>query len=399
MASLLDKYTLSLEEQILAEAAEITPEESEQLAEDHATLREDQEQLTADIVETADDINTAETAVDNLEQQNEIIEAAVASGQMNGAVAAQSEVARRLAVAPLGLDTETTETVVDSEALESMAFGGALALEQNQQVIVALEGAISDVFKIFLSKINEVITRIEKATNIIAKRYKEAYAVVKSVSDEEFAAKVEKLTAKSDIAKYLDNGKPVDLEKVIKSTQPYHGYVYEVEKALKKQFKYINEFSIGGMAINAVNALLREKGVTKYVHDRVQEENKAFANKLASVSFGAITYKSTMKDGAINFSRDVSKEHSSPSFTRKEFLDAINVGLIQNWNKSIIHDTLTQVSKIVEEMVATTDTYGTQMFGDFITSLRSLATSVAQMANDVEAMASTYVNFALSFKK
>ena len=188
--NLLNKYTVSKEEQVLEEAAEITADESAQLAEDHATLREEQDNLVQDVESTSDDIETAQTAVDQLQEQNEAITEVAESGEMTSAAAAGFELARKATLSPLGLDEETQAQAVDEAGLESMVNNkGVVALEQNQQIIVALEGAIGDAFASFKKKAGEFLFRVGKMLSVLDKRYKEAYKVLKETSDEEFKSR------------------------------------------------------------------------------------------------------------------------------------------------------------------------------------------------------------------
>nr|DAX21003.1 MAG TPA: hypothetical protein [Caudoviricetes sp.] len=396
--NLLNKYTVSKEEQVLEEAAEITADESAQLAEDHATLREEQDTLAQDVETTSDDIETAQTAVDQLQEQNETITEVAESGEMTPAAAAGFELARRATLAPLGLDEETQTQAVDEAGLESMVNNkGVVALEQNQQIIVALEGAISDAFANFKKKAGAFLFRVGKMLSILNKRYKEAYKVLKETSDEEFNAKVEKLSNTSGLRNYLDNGKLVEIKPL---TQAFDAFLDESSNLVllfeRVYTEYVRASNGEKVAVNHSKlAQIDEQfiGDVSKILDRLVKHS-------ADVQFGNIHYNFTKTENGLKAERKQGAKYAGPaSFTRQNLLDALNMGALFENSYKFIKSFFDEYEKSLNLVETNTDNKAAFGYQPTLNSLRVIGKTVIQVYNDLEAMREDYINFALSFKK
>lgn len=396
--NLLNKYTVSKEEQVLEEAAEITADESAQLAEDHATLREEQDTLAQDVETTSDDIETAQTAVDQLQEQNEAITEVAESGEMTPAAAAGFELARRATLAPLGLDEETQTQAVDEAGLESMVNNkGVVALEQNQQIIVALEGAISDAFANFKKKAGAFLFRVGKMLSILNKRYKEAYKVLKETSDEEFNAKVEKLSNTSGLRNYLDNGKLVEIKPL---TQAFDAFLDESSNLVllfeRVYTEYVRASNGEKVAVNHSKlAQIDEQfiGDVSKILDRLVKHS-------ADVQFGNIHYNFTKTENGLKAERKQGAKYAGPaSFTRQNLLDALNMGALFENSYKFIKSFFDEYEKSLNLVETNTDNKAAFGYQPTLNSLRVIGKTVIQVYNDLEAMREDYINFAMSFKK
>nr|DAN24789.1 MAG TPA: hypothetical protein [Caudoviricetes sp.] len=396
--NLLNKYTVSKEEQVLEEAAEITADESAQLAEDHATLREEQEALVQDVENTSDDIETAQTAVDQLQEQNEAITEVAESGEMTPAAAAGFELARRATLTPLGLDEETQTQAVDEAGLESMVNNkGVVALEQNQQIIVALEGAISDAFANFKKKAGAFLFRVGKMLSILNKRYKEAYKVLKETSDEEFNAKVEKLSNTSGLRNYLDNGKLVEIKPL---TQAFDTFLDESSNLVllfeRVYTEYVRASNDEKVAVNHSKlAQIDEQfiGDVSKILDRLVKHS-------ADVQFGNIHYNFTKTENGLKAERKQGAKYAGPaSFTRQNLLDALNMGALFENSYKFIKSFFDEYEKSLNLVETNTDNKAAFGYQPTLNSLRVIGKTVIQVYNDLEAMREDYINFAMSFKK
>lgn len=396
--NLLNKYTVSKEEQVLEEAAEITADESAQLAEDHATLREEQDALVQDVENTSDDIETAQTAVDQLQEQNEAITEVAESGEMTPAAAAGFELARRATLAPLGLDEETQTQAVDEAGLESMVNNkGVVALEQNQQIIVALEGAISDAFANFKKKAGAFLFRVGKMLSILNKRYKEAYKVLKETSDEEFNAKVEKLSNTSGLRNYLDNGKLVEIKPL---TQAFDAFLDESSNLVllfeRVYTEYVRASNGEKVAVNHSKlAQIDEQfiGDVSKILDRLVKHS-------ADVQFGNIHYNFTKTENGLKAERKQGAKYAGPaSFTRQNLLDALNMGALFENSYKFIKSFFDEYEKSLNLVETNTDNKAAFGYQPTLNSLRVIGKTVIQVYNDLESMREDYINFAMSFKK
>lgn len=396
--NLLNKYTVSKEEQVLEEAAEITADESAQLAEDHATLREEQDALVQDVESTSDDIETAQTAVDQLQEQNEAITEVAESGEMTPAAAAGFELARRATLAPLGLDEETQTQAVDEAGLESMVNNkGVVALEQNQQIIVALEGAISDAFANFKKKAGAFLFRVGKMLSILNKRYKEAYKVLKETSDEEFNAKVEKLSNTSGLRNYLDNGKLVEIKPL---TQAFDAFLDESSNLVLLFERVYTEYV---RASNGEKVAVNHSKLAQIDEQFIGDVSKILDNLVkhsTDVQFGNIHYNFTKTENGLKAERKQGAKYAGPaSFTRQNLLDALNMGALFENSYKFIKSFFDEYEKSLNLVETNTDNKAAFGYQPTLNSLRVIGKTVIQVYNDLEAMREDYINFALSFKK
>lgn len=396
--NLLNKYTVSKEEQVLEEAAEITADESAQLAEDHATLREEQEALVQDVENTSDDIETAQTAVDQLQEQNEAITEVAESGEMTPAAAAGFELARRATLTPLGLDEETQTQAVDEAGLESMVNNkGVVALEQNQQIIVALEGAISDAFANFKKKAGAFLFRVGKMLSILNKRYKEAYKVLKETSDEEFNAKVEKLSNTSGLRNYLDNGKLVEIKPL---TQAFDAFLDESSNLVLLFERVYTEYV---RASNGEKVTVNHSKLAQIDEQFIGDVSKILDRLVkhsADVQFGNIHYNFTKTENGLKAERKQGAKYAGPaSFTRQNLLDALNMGALFENSYKFIKSFFDEYEKSLNLVETNTDNKAAFGYQPTLNSLRVIGKTVIQVYNDLEAMREDYINFALSFKK
>ena len=396
--NLLNKYTVSKEEQVLEEAAEITADESAQLAEDHATLREEQDNLVQDVENTSDDIETAQTAVDQLQEQNEAITEVAESGEMTPAAAAGFELARRATLAPLSLDEETQAQAVDEAGLESMVNNkGVVALEQNQRIIVALEGAIGDAFATFKKKAGEFLFRVGKMLSVLDKRYKEAYKVLKETSDEEFNAKVEKLSNTSGLRNYLDNGKLVEIKTLTKVFDEFFDDSSSLMALFERTYTQIVKTSSGDSA--EVDHTKLAQIDEKFVGDVSQILDRLVKNS-ADVHFGNIHYSFTKTENGLKVERkQTAKYTGQASFTRQNLMDALNMGSSYENFYKLIKNFFNDYEKSLNLVETNTDKKATFGYQPTLNSLRVIGKTLVQAYNDLESMREDYINFALSFKK
>ena len=387
--NLLNKYTVSKEEQVLEEAAKITADESAQLAEDHATLREEQDNLVQDVENTSDDIETAQTAVDQLQEQNEAITEVAESGEMTPAAAAGFELARRATLAPLGLDEETQTQAVDEAGLESMVNNkGVVALEQNQQIIVALEGAIGDAFANFKKKAGEFLFRVGKMLSVLDKRYKEAYKVLKETSDEEFNAKVEKLSNTSGLRNYLDNGRLVEIKTLTKAFDGFFNDSSELMVLFERTYTEYAKASDGLAKIDE-----------KFVGDVNQILDRLVKNS-TDIHFGNVHYNLTKTENGLKVERKQTAKYTGQvSFTRQNLMDALNTGSVFESIYKAIKNFFNDYEKSLKLVEANTDNKTTFGYQPTLNSLRVIGKTLVQAYNDLEAMREDYINFAMSFKK
>lgn len=396
--NLLNKYTVSKEEQVLEEAAEITADESAQLAEDHATLREEQEALVQDVENTSDDIETAQTAVDQLQEQNEAITEVAESGEMTPAAAAGFELARRATLAPLGLDEETQIQAVDEAGLESMVNNkGVVALEQNQQIIVALEGAISDAFANFKKKAGAFLFRVGKMLSILNKRYKEAYKVLKETSDEEFNAKVEKLSNTSGLRNYLDNGRLVEIKTLTKAFDEFFNESSELMGLFERTYtEYVSASK--GEEVEVDHKKLAQID-EKFVGDVNRILDRLVKNS-TDIHFGNVHYNLTKTENGLKVERKQTAKYTGQvSFTRQNLLDALNMGsMFENLYK-FIKNFFNDYEKSLKLVETNTDNKTTFGYQPTLNSLRVIGKTLLQAYNDLESMREDYINFAMSFKK
>lgn len=396
--NLLNKYTVSKEEQVLEEAAEITADESAQLVEDHATLREEQDVLVQDVESTSDDIETAQTAVDQLQEQNEAITEVAESGEMTPAAAAGFELARRATLAPLGLDEETQTQAVDEAGLESMVNNkGVVALEQNQQIIVALEGAISDAFANFKKKAGAFLFRVGKMLSILNKRYKEAYKVLKETSDEEFNAKVEKLSNTSGLRNYLDNGKLVEIKPL---TQAFDAFLDESSNLVLLFERVYTEYV---RASNGEKVTVNHSKLAQIDEQFIGDVSKILDRLVkhsADVQFGNIHYNFTKTENGLKAERKQGAKYAGPaSFTRQNLLDALNMGALFENSYKFIKSFFDEYEKSLNLVETNTDNKAAFGYQPTLNSLRVIGKTVIQVYNDLESMREDYINFAMSFKK
>lgn len=387
--NLLNKYTVSKEEQVLEEAAEITADESAQLAEDHATLREEQDNLVQDVESTSDDIETAQTAVDQLQEQNEAITEVAESGEMTPAAAAGFELARKATLAPLGLDEETQAQAVDEAGLESMVNNkGVVALEQNQQIIVALEGAIGDAFASFKKKAGEFLFRVGKMLSVLDKRYKEAYKVLKETSDEEFNAKAEKLSNTSGLRNYLDNGRLVEIKTLTKAFDGFFNDSSELMVLFERTYTEYAKASDGLAKIDE-----------KFVGDVNQILDRLVKNS-TDIHFGNVHYNLTKTENGLKVERKQTAKYTGQvSFTRQNLMDALNTGSVFESIYKAIKNFFNDYEKSLKLVEANTDNKTTFGYQPTLNSLRVIGKTLVQAYNDLEAMREDYINFAMSFKK
>lgn len=387
--NLLNKYTVSKEEQVLEEAAKITADESAQLAEDHATLREEQDNLVQDVESTSDDIETAQTAVDQLQEQNEAITEVAESGEMTPAAAAGFELARRATLAPLGLDEETQTQAVDEAGLESMVNNkGVVALEQNQQIIVALEGTIGDAFASFKKKAGEFLFRVGKMLSVLDKRYKEAYKVLKETSDEEFNAKVEKLSNTSGLRNYLDNGRLVEIKTLTKAFDGFFNDSSELMVLFERTYTEYAKASDGLAKIDE-----------KFVGDVNQILDRLVKNS-TDIHFGNVHYNLTKTENGLKVERKQTAKYTGQvSFTRQNLMDALNTGSVFESIYKAIKNFFNDYEKSLKLVEANTDNKTTFGYQPTLNSLRVIGKTLVQAYNDLESMREDYINFAMSFKK
>lgn len=396
--NLLNKYTVSKEEQVLEEAAEITADESAQLAEDHATLREEQDNLVQDVESTSNDIETAQTAVDQLEEQNEVITEVAESGEMTPAAAAGFELARRATLAPLGLDAETQAQAVDEAGLESMvANKGIVALEQNQRIIVALEGVISDALASFKKKAAEFLSTVAALLSVSDKRYKEAFKVLTETSDEEFNAKLEDLSSTTTLRNYLDNGNLVDTKPLIAAFDEF----FKEGASLTALFESTYNESLA--AAKDEDAEAKQSKVAEIDEKFVGEVNNILdrlVKNSTDIHFGNIHYFLTKTENGLEVERKQTTKYTGQvSFTRQNLLDALDMGsMFENLYKSS-KEFFDGYEKSLDLVEADKDDEAAFDYQSTLNSLRVVGQTIIQAYNDLEALREDYIDFALSFKK
>lgn len=395
--NLLNKYTVSKEEQVLEEAAAITADESAQLAEDHATLREEQDNLVQDVESTSDDIETAQTAVDQLQEQNEVITEVAESGEMTPAAAAGFELARRAALAPLGLDEETQSQAVDEAGLESMvANKGIVALEQNQRIIVALEGVISDALANFKKKAGEFLAQADKLSPVLDKRYKEAYKVLTETSDEEFNAKVEDLSSTTALRNYLENGQLVDTKPLTNAFDEF----FKESSSLVALFESTHNESVAATDEGAEEGQSKLAQIDeKFVSD-VNEILDRLVKNSTDIQFGNVHYLLTKTENGLTVERKQTTKYTGQvSFTRQNLLDALDMDSMFESLYSSAKEFFDGYDKSLSLVEADSEDKAAFDYQSTLNSLRVVGQTIIQACNDLEALREDYIDFALSFKK
>ena len=415
--NLLDKYTVSKEEQELAEGAAITADESAQLAEDHATLRQEQETLVQDITNQSDDLATAQTAVDQLQEQNEAITEVAESGEMTPAAAAGFELARRAAVAPLGLDETTQTQVVDEAGLESMVVNqGVLALEQNQQIIVALEGAIGDIISSLKNKFSGFVETIAESIRVNPKRIAEARAILKNVSEDEFKAKLASIPKDAAIRKFIDEGKFISIQEVCdKISALYHANEELAESFLETSKKkrtaatILTFFFVQFLFVPTIvyRCFTDPKtNVDGAVLTQYEKWVKTYSKLLDNLTIGTITYRVSVQDKyAVKFDRSENKKYlGSVSDSASNFNKALNIGTFNAIQQEVLKDYDRSQKLKLDDLSADVDnaeiTPEARKIGQkVISALRENVKIIVHLYNDAEDLIEAYTNFALSFKK
>lgn len=318
MSSYLQQF-LSIEQEVLDAENQIQSEdEAVEVAGEVEAARQEAEAMGSEIQRSSAVLNE----VDN---QNQAIRAIVEkNGELTPEAAAGFEVARRTAVAGLGLDpeSEAAQGVVDEAGLESMVLGrGVLALEEAEKTSENLWTKIKKIWEAFVARCKEFWRWLMKLTNFVDKRYKEAYNKVRAMSDEEFNTKVEAL--KKTFLK-LDRS-AAELKGVYNWLTP-EGKLYDIDAEAGNVFKMTDNVQAAGRTV--IDKIL--KGEVKSTSSANTELANALKEK--DVKFCRYTIRlSSYNDGPYGLAVQVEGNTDKGSlkdvkFTRKDLENVLNVG-------------------------------------------------------------------------
>lgn len=372
--NLLNKYAISQEEDM----ADLTEEQSAEIAQQAEEVREEMTESVSDIQETNNDLNTAETALSQLREQNEVIRNVAEREEMTDAAAAGFALARQAAIAPLGLQKEEHAELVDEAGLESMvANKGIVALESNERMVVALEGVIGDMLAAIKNKTGVFLNRINKSISIISQRYKESYKVVRNLSEDEFNAKVSNLSTTSALRKYIENGKLLEIGEVTKRFKEFVNVSFSVLMTFDQYFKS-----------------KADDRLVKAIKDA--EEN---LTKIQDISFGSITYKLSGKDFNLKLLREQGQKYTGQvNISKQDFLDALNMGAQGEAGYKLVKSYFDLFDKTINQVVENSKEDKPEGFDNAVRLTRNLSTSIMMVYKDLEEMRQDYIDFALSFK-
>ena len=332
MSSFL-KQAYALEQEVINDV-EITDEDAVEVAGETESARQEAEALGSEV-------ERAIAVHDELENQNDTLaEIVEEKGEVTPEVAAVVEVARRTAAAGLGLDPdEEGQDLVNTAGLESMvADKNMISLEEAKKSSKSLWEKIKGLWQAFVQRCKDFWNWLMKMTNFIDKKYKAAYEAIRSMSDEDFEAKVKELDQNSEQYKNVFN-----------FLTPAGG-LYDIDREANGLIKTVTNVNNDVLAAikGAFGEIDKDKGA---VIKRVAEKVKGNV-----VNFGPVTFKiasSNEKGLEVDSVFKQAKTATKLSFSRKDLERTLNVGsgVIRNiteFNKGV-NKSINEGEKAIEQ--------------------------------------------------
>lgn len=285
-----------------------------------------------EIENTADDIEKADAVANELELQNDAM--AGMAEENGGAIPEQAaagfELARRAAVAAVGVDpdSEEGEEAVDAAGLESYVKGLISleeAQEKNKGFLQKIKDSIKAAWNWIVEKIKAFTRWVSKITNILPKKYRAAYNAIKELSDDAFDRGLTSVLSSPEqrekLLRLIVNGKIADISDV---SDAVGKFVKGCDLGYIAAIKFTYNFARGQAG---------DDGVTE---DKEEFQRKALLQIVESVRkhvgdtvvVNGSEYRLSMKGANIDFEVKDVVGKSDPKFSRKDMLDALNQGLI-----------------------------------------------------------------------
>ena len=338
MSSFL-KQAYALEQEIIEDVTEVDGDELIETVEETEAARQESEALRAEV-------ERAIAVHDEIENQNDTLaEIVEKDGEVTPEVAAVVEVARRTAAAGLGLDPEAEgEELVDAAGLESMvATKSVVALEDAKATAQKLWEKIKALWAAFMKRVSDFWNWLMKLIRFTEKKYKQAYLAVKGISDEDFAKALDKLQKQEDkIANLANtahaalqgNGKLVDVNREVgPSIAKADAIRNNVDGAIKKLF---------------AEDLAKAKASEVFKANVKTDEVVVLNEKI----------KVTAETGSVvcTSETDLQKIPSTFAFSRKELMDALQIGtgVVKNLDK-FANDSFKRYTKVKDEFKSAED--------------------------------------------
>lgn len=291
--------------------SELTEEENDELQEaveetdaihrDIEAARSDAERLDA----VGEQLAIQEEVADKIAEQND--------GKLPEDAAAMLETSRRVAVAAVGVDPDSEEgqELVSVESIQSRFDGTWLSMEEEAKktgLMSRIKESIKKIWEWIKEKISALIEWISKATNIIPKRLKTHYNAIKSMSDDDFKAKINSLDDDTT-SPIIQNGKIGDLGKLTDEVTNYVTGGFTSLLMIREQGP--EHFSQTG------------NGVLKDV------VFKAFEGRWEkfSVVINGEKYSFASKDEPYSLKHESVEQGRIKDITRSELLNALNQGI------------------------------------------------------------------------
>lgn len=283
-----------------------------------------------DIENTAADIERGAAVADELELQNDALQAVAEEngGTIPESTAAGFELARRAAVTAVGIDPESEEGVdaVDAAGLESYAKGLISleeAQEKNKGFLQKIKDGLKAAWKWIVEKVKAFIKWVGKITNILPKKFRSTYNDVKAMTDEAFdrglASMLSAANEREKLLRLIVNNKIADLADVSSNVADFlEGCKLGIFASIK--FGY----NVG----RGDNALTKEEGEEFYRKAAIQALDNIRKKAGDTVVVNGIEYRISAKGGKFEVEEKTAYKDTNPSFSRKDMLDSLNQGII-----------------------------------------------------------------------
>ena len=332
MSSFL-KQAYALEQEVVEEVTEVDGDELIETVEETEVARQESESLGAEV-------ERAIAVHDEIENQNDTLEEIIEQqGEVTPEVAAVVEVARRTAAAGLGLNPdEEGEELVDAAGLESMvATKSVVALEDAKETARKLWEKIKALWEAFVKRASDFWNWLVKLVRFTDKKYKQAIAVVKAVSDEDFAKALEKLQA--------EDGKVANLAQSARAALQANGKLVDVNRQVGPSIakaEAIRNNVDGAIKKLYAEDLAKAKGAEVFKANVKTDEVVVLNEKIkVSAESGQVVCTSET---------DMQKVPASFAFTRKELMDALQIGtgVVKNLDK-FANESFKRYTKVKDE--------------------------------------------------
>lgn len=312
----------SLEGNVVEEVQDITPEEEVELVEANAEA----ELVRRDIEQAVEASERVIAVQEELQAQNEVAEGIMEAngGQLPMEAAAGIEAGRRAAAIALGLDPESEEgqAIVDQPQIDAMVRGEAQPATEDDNKQKGFIATLKKIWAWVVEKSKKFWGWINKVTKIVPKKYKATIAKLKSITDEEFNAGLEKIKANDEASakfgKVFYNGKLVAVDKLTAETAKLQVFLQTGLTAAAKDV--LNTLkTTEAQAIKNAEFLAKAKEVIQKELNGAPKE-LYMDGKLLSITV----------DSNITIKKDEHVEKVG-SVSRKEALDTLNVGSIMSF--------------------------------------------------------------------